>query len=46
MTAPCVWCNTPTDARNEDGAPVCTDYECRKDDYATRLRRQANKENQ
>ena len=36
---PCVWCNLPTVSRNELGEPVCDAYECRSDDYATRVRR-------
>jgi hypothetical protein len=27
-----------TEAVNEDDEPVCTDYDCRRDDYKRRLR--------
>ena len=41
--APCVWCKSPTVGRNQDGAPLCGDYECQRDDYERRLRREGQK---
>ena len=40
--APCVWCNTLTIGRNQDGEPLCGDYDCQKDDHSQRLRKETH----